>query len=726
MPIWLKISFIVSSIFVLALWVILRSTNDVFYSDKRNFLVEMSSKINTSVGNVFVERILNTKNKLAIFVSNYESLSEDKKSHPDLDKVIFSQYPEFEAIALVDANSGASPLRWLRIRPDSLAKAWPDTFYQNLLSPYAVEEYEAGEVKVTPFEGPDLNKYFVVSYSAVVGEKSENVKILAVVGGEMFLDLLADYKASLNTVFVTNQKGMVVAHPFASEIGKDFNDYSVVTEVSENGRQQGVGDAYLDLEDQEIVASFQRIPNTNLYTFTTTPKGEAFAAANELWRTLLVIAFGVLLIGVVVSLLFTKIITNPLNRLKAIAQKIGSGTFNVEVDVNSKDEVGDLASSIRQMSKDLIEREEALENSKNALVQSEKMSAFGQLSAGIAHEVKNPLAGILGHAQLAKGKTKDGEVLKHVDFIEKETRRTKEIIENLMKFSRAEKLELEPTNLYDTVHGAVDLVDHQLSLQNVKIFRHINRCSAVLGQGNQIQQVLLNLMMNAGHAMEDRDTKELHVYLDDKEDVVQIRIRDTGCGMPQEVQDRIFEPFFTTKPAGKGTGLGLSVSVGIIKDHKANMYIESEENVGTTFFIDFPKALDVELPASQRAEGEVEKDMAMDKVAAIKPKKAKRPDKEEEAALAEDSDPEDIVVALPDTAEVREEPVSKPEDNQVSEQTEVSETKSSMHGSRDYLMTDEQKEQVNLARKKVKKASKLSTYTEGDFKVKIRKPKTGK
>ena len=239
-----------------------------------------------------------------------------------------------------------------------------------------------------------------------------------------------------------------------------------------------------------------------------------------------------------------------------------------------------------------MQREQALEQAQAALVQSEKMSAFGQISAGIAHEVKNPLAGILGYAQLSKRKLdKDDPLYKNVEIIEKETKRCKEIIENLMKFSRREKVEKELTDINKVAQDAIAIVDHQLTINQVKLEQDLEAdLCPLMADGNQLQQVLMNFMINAQQAMDGNPgivriaTRKLSL------EHIEVRVSDNGPGMPEDVSAKIFEPFFTTKPAGKGTGLGLSVSYGIIQDHKGEIRVDSAPGKGTTFIVTLPVA----------------------------------------------------------------------------------------------------------------------------------------
>ena len=235
-----------------------------------------------------------------------------------------------------------------------------------------------------------------------------------------------------------------------------------------------------------------------------------------------------------------------------------------------------------------------------------KMGAFGQMSAGIAHEVKNPLAGILGYAQLSKRKLdEENPARKYLDIIEKETKRCKEIIENLMKFARQESSTFEPFVVNQAVRDAIALVDHQVSINGVKIERNIAEDAAmptVVGNANQIQQVLTNLMLNAQHAMEEGGTLTITTSANGGDHAL-IEVADTGSGIEKEHLEKIFEPFFTTKEAGKGTGLGLAVSYGIIRDHKGDIKVDSEVGKGTTFKIMLPSADSPNAPQAGQTEG---------------------------------------------------------------------------------------------------------------------------
>ena len=343
-------------------------------------------------------------------------------------------------------------------------------------------------------------------------------------------------------------------------------------------------------EDNEMVGAFARVEVSKMVLGAQIPKSAAYLTARELLNNLTGVSLVLLIISALMSLFWSRQITRPVEQLSLAAREVGQGKFDIHVEITSNDEMGELAHSFNHMTTELHNREEALKHAQAALVQSEKMSAFGQLSAGIAHEVKNPLAGILGYAQLSMRKVdKESPVYRHLSLIEKETKRCKDIIENLMKFARQEKVAMEPTDLNQVVSEACTIVDHQLTINQVRLNKELApELPKFMGNGNQVQQVLMNLMINAQQAMDGKDGSVTLSTRLLENNTLEVRVSDTGPGIPKEIQAKIFEPFFTTKPVGKGTGLGLSVSYGIIRDHQGEIRIESEPGQGASFVITLP------------------------------------------------------------------------------------------------------------------------------------------
>ena len=172
------------------------------------------------------------------------------------------------------------------------------------------------------------------------------------------------------------------------------------------------------------------------------------------------------------------------------------------------------------------------------------------------------------------------------------------IMENLLKFSRQEKVKFQITDVNRVVEETAALADHQLGLHKVRLEKKLEpNLPAILGDANQLEQVLMNLLINAQQAMEGRPGSVKIATRLAPGDRIEIQVRDTGPGIPEEIQAKIFEPFFTTKPAGKGTGLGLSVSYGIVKNHKGDIRVESGAGQGTTFTISLPTANAAEVVA---------------------------------------------------------------------------------------------------------------------------------
>jgi PAS domain S-box-containing protein len=227
------------------------------------------------------------------------------------------------------------------------------------------------------------------------------------------------------------------------------------------------------------------------------------------------------------------------------------------------------------------------------LLQSEKMSAVGQLAAGVAHEINNPLGIILGFAQsvVKRLKSEDDPLALPLRTIEREAVRCKNLVQNLLVFSRTSKNEkLEEIDLNAVLEGALSLVSAQTKTRNVELVRELGAgLPKIHANQIQLQQVLINLSNNAVDAMPKGGSLTVRTALSVRQPgYVEIQVRDTGDGIPKEVQKKIFEPFFTTKEVGKGTGLGLSLVYEIVQKHGGTIKLESEEGKGTEFTVLLP------------------------------------------------------------------------------------------------------------------------------------------
>ena len=224
------------------------------------------------------------------------------------------------------------------------------------------------------------------------------------------------------------------------------------------------------------------------------------------------------------------------------------------------------------------------------LLQSEKMSSVGQLVSGVAHELNNPLTGIMGFAQMLMLRNLDAESRKQVETIYAEAERASKIVSNLLTFARRRKPTKEAADLNTLVERVLELRNYDLRVRNIDVQMQLDPAlPETMVDTNQIQQVLLNIVINAEQAMRgDGEAGTLRIRSGREGGAVRVWFTDTGPGMSAETLRRIFDPFFTTKDAGEGTGLGLTICYGIIEEHGGRIWAESEPGQGTTFIIELP------------------------------------------------------------------------------------------------------------------------------------------
>jgi len=314
------------------------------------------------------------------------------------------------------------------------------------------------------------------------------------------------------------------------------------------------------------------------------------------------------------SVLFVwRVVNKPLKVLEGGTERLASGDLGYQLDVRNHDELADLARSFNTMSsqlddarKEIIDwgrtlevrvnqKTEELNRAHEQMLRVEKMASIGKLAAIVAHEINNPLAGILTYAKLLKKRlgrengNKHAETLADLDLIESESRRCGEIIKNLLNFSRATSMNYEPADLNGVVDRCVRLVQHQLALSNIQLHLELERdLPPVRCDPAQIEQVILALVMNAIDAMPRGGNLSLRSRMAVDSPQVQIEVQDDGSGIPAELMSQMFEPFFTTKERSHGLGLGLAISRIIIERHQGRIDVKSEPGRGTLFTISLP------------------------------------------------------------------------------------------------------------------------------------------
>ena len=301
----------------------------------------------------------------------------------------------------------------------------------------------------------------------------------------------------------------------------------------------------------------------------------------------------------------------------ASTRKIAEGDLSHEVPITSRDEIGQLAESFNHMlvrlkqarqeledygrvlEEKVEERSQQLRKIQVQLMQSEKLASLGRLASGVAHEINSPLTGILTFSHLLMRKLKDNpELQKELELIVRETTRVSAIARGLLDFARESKPQKRPCNINDLILHTLALVERQAVFQNIRIVKNLDpQVPIILLDANQIQQVFMNILLNAADAMSQEGTLTITSNFPPGNSFVRVKFTDTGCGIPEENLTRIFDPFFTTKAEKKGTGLGLAVSYGIIERHRGRIEVQSELNRGTTIAIHLPLEAAEEVPS---------------------------------------------------------------------------------------------------------------------------------
>jgi two-component system NtrC family sensor kinase len=316
----------------------------------------------------------------------------------------------------------------------------------------------------------------------------------------------------------------------------------------------------------------------------------------------------IMLICLLISILARRQVVTPIRLLLAGTERVAEGHFDQTIPVQSRDELGALSRAFNKMTKELrshdedlkrwvvtledkvAERTKELEKARIWLVQQEKMASLGRLSAGVAHEINNPLTSILVFSSILRDKLDpDHGDYKKISTIVNETIRCREIVERLLTFSRQDEPRKERQDVNEVVKRSLELLENQAIFQNIRIYEDLRKDLPEISiDSNMMQQVFVNILLNAADAMPEGGDLTIRSRLAPVTEgkYAVFEFEDTGKGIPAEDIPQLFDPFFSTKE--KGTGLGLSICYGIIRRHGGKIEVKSEKDKGSVFTIQLP------------------------------------------------------------------------------------------------------------------------------------------
>lgn len=412
---------------------------------------------------------------------------------------------------------------------------------------------------------------------------------------------LADLKASILSkkvgetgyIYAMTSKGDLTVHPFRAGENifdeRDQDGHYFIREMTERKR----GWIRYPWKNQTDPAARMKVVRYDYFepwdwiVAVGSYEEEFYRPANQIGKHILVSvllltgAVGIASVGLV--LFASKVLTAPIGQLIQGMREVKRGRLDTQLPVVSNDELGELAHDFNLMT-DVLRQNKELEAS---LAQQAKMASLGVLSSGVAHEINNPLGIILGYAAYLEGKMNpEDNNFKYIQEIKRESKRCKNIVQDLLSYARVPKPSLQPTDINALLSRIIDFASNHTDLDHVVVEKDFDpHLPAIAVDPDQLRQVALNLMLNAGAAMGDGGKLRVRTAQDEG-GRIELMFADNGSGIPPEHLEKIFEPFFTTKT--RGTGLGLAITKTIIDHHQGSIHIDSTLGEGTRVTISLP------------------------------------------------------------------------------------------------------------------------------------------
>ncbi len=423
--------------------------------------------------------------------------------------------------------------------------------------------------------------------------------------------------SSIYYVFIVSETREVLAHSFQESVPDALRLANLTDNTDPANQDYQLSIVSIrDPKDKNLFVRDFSLPVINRSVGTVRIgilENEILNHVNQTISTLWLMVLIFFLLGIGAALFFSYTISTPLKELSRQSQNIDIKTIQQGLE-NIKDSTGSLSYRIRRLFRSddeidllyesfdiMLRRLEQTHNAMNqlqqSLMQSEKMASIGTLTAGIAHEINNPLAGLkIGLNRISRNPADARQTSSYIDLMKDALNRMELVIQDLLTFSRKSPHEFEEISACEMLRKVVKLAQYRVKRGNIHIEVDHSKCPYNIHvASNRIEQVFLNIILNAIDSVDEKLEKEpamqgfIRIYIEDEPTLSRICFEDNGMGVDLSIKGKIFDPFFTTKKIGVGTGLGLSVSYQIVKDHGGEILVESMPGIGATFIVVLPK-----------------------------------------------------------------------------------------------------------------------------------------
>lgn len=406
----------------------------------------------------------------------------------------------------------------------------------------------------------------------------------------VYADLRLDHliqavsRGGIARTYFTDSDGSVLAHSDPAQVlSRATSSNDPLVQAALGSKVRG-GVKQFEFEGKRFLGSYYRLGLGGIVAVSRTEAERAFAAARILMERSTLYALMAITAAFLVALFLSHSLTVPIRQMVAATHRIAQGDFKTIVPISTRDELALLGKSFNKMTQDLERSRDDLRSAQQQLVQSERMAAIGQVARSIGHEFGNILLGIVGNADIALVSKDPTKIQESIRTVIDAADRASAIVKNLQTFSKGNPIRTL-VNPRDMIESTLTFVRHETTKNSVTIEVNDAHCKNVRVNKAEIEQVLLNLMINAVHSMPGGGS--ISVGCADRGGRVEIWVKDTGTGIKQEVLPKIFDLAFTTKGEG-GSGLGLAISKQIIEGHEGEIQVETELGKGTKFIINLP------------------------------------------------------------------------------------------------------------------------------------------